>query len=90
MNVLQIGFASTMLLSCLAASSSAGVRVVHASPDTPPVDVYVNTAPGAGAPAIANLAFRGATGYVPLPTDTYRFRVTPSGATSPVPIVTVT
>ncbi len=70
----------------LAASASASVRVIHASPDTPPVDVYVNTTPGAGAPNFTNLAFRQATSYVPLPSANYRFRVTPSGATSPVPI----
>lgn len=70
----------------LAAGAEAGVRVVHASPDAPNVDVYVNTAPGAGAAAISNLAFRSATGYVSLPTSNYRFRVTPAGATSPVVI----
>lgn len=71
---------------CLAQSAEAGVRVVHASPDAPNVDVYVNTAPGGGAPAISNLAFRSATPYVSLPTANYRFRVTPTGATTPVVI----
>lgn len=82
-SLLMVSLAAGLALS---ASAHAGVRVIHASPDTPPVDVYVNTAPGAGAPAITNLPFRSATGYVPLPTDNYRFRVTPAGATSPVPI----
>jgi hypothetical protein len=68
------------------ASAQAGVRVIHASPNTPAVDVYVNTVPGAGAPAIPGLAFTQGTGYVPLPTGNYDFRVTPAGATSPVAI----
>lgn len=68
------------------ASASAGVRVIHASPDAPPVDVYVNGEPGVATPNIAGLAFTQGTGYVPLPSDTYRFRVTPAGAPAPVVI----
>jgi hypothetical protein len=79
-----VALSAIVLLS--AGASSAGVRVIHASPDAPNVDVYVNTAPGAGAPNIANLAYRSATPYVALPTGDYRFRVTPAGATSPVVI----
>lgn len=86
MDLQRIGVLGSLTLALGATNALGGVRVVHASPDTPPVDVYVNTAPGAGAPAITNLPFRSATGYVPLPTASYRFRVTPSGATSPVPI----
>lgn len=70
----------------LSASASAGVRVIHASPDAPPVDVYVNGEPGVAIPAISGLAFTQGTGYVSLPTDTYRFRVTPAGAAAPVVI----
>jgi hypothetical protein len=77
---------SVLVIGALAGTAQAGVRVVHASPDAPNVDVYVNNAPGMGMPAISNLAFTAATGYVPLPTASYRFRVTPTGFTSPVVI----
>lgn len=77
---------SASVVMMLAGTSLAGVRVLHASPDTPNVDVYVNAAPGSAAPNIPNLAFRSITPYIPLPTDNYRFRVTPAGASSPVPI----
>lgn len=77
---------AAMIAGGVAASAMAGVRVIHASPNTPAVDVYVNTLPGAGAPAIEDLAFTQGTGYVPLPTGTYDFRVTPANATIPVAI----
>jgi len=70
----------------VAPAALAGVRVIHASPNTPAVDVYVNTVPGSGNPAIEDLAFTQGTGYVPLPTGTYDFRVTPANATTPVAI----
>lgn len=76
------------IVASLAGTSAAlaGVRVIHASPNTGPVDVYVNTLPGSGAPAIEDLAFTQGTGYVPLPAGTYDFRVTPANATTPVAI----
>ena len=79
---------ATMLIACAGICGSAygGVRVIHASPDAPPVDVYVNGEPGMAMPNIAALAFTQGTGYVPLPSDTYRFRVTPAGAAAPVVI----
>lgn len=77
---------ATIATAGLCASASAGVRVIHASPDAPPVDVYVNGDPGVAVPNIAGLAFTQGTAYVPLPSDTYRFRVTPAGAAAPVVI----
>lgn len=77
--VRALSSSAAVLLSL--ASAHAGVRVIHASPDTPPVDVYVNEAPD-GSPAIAGLAFTQGTGYVGLPTGAYDFRVTPSGSTT--------
>jgi hypothetical protein len=73
-------------LLSMAGQAAASVRVVHASPDAPNVDVFVNGTPGVNAPAITNLAFRSATGYVPLPTANYNFKVTPTGLTAPVVI----
>ena len=79
---------AAMLVACAGICGPAygGVRVIHASPDAPPVDVYVNGDPGVAMPNISGLAFTQGTGYVPLPTDTYRFRVTPAGAAAPVVI----
>lgn len=66
-------------LSGVSAGVAMGdVRVFHASPDTPPVDVYVNEAPD-GTPAIGNLAFTQGTPYIALPSDDYTFRATVAG-----------
>ena len=59
----------------------AKLRVVHASPDAPPVDVWVN-----GAKAFTNLPFEGITDFASLPAGTYNVKVGPTGATSPVVI----
>jgi hypothetical protein len=67
--------------SALAADGRAQVRVVHASPDAPAVDVWVN-----GAVAFSNAPFKGITGYAQLDPDTYNVQVTPTGATTPVVI----
>jgi len=67
--------------SALAQGDSARVRVVHASPDAPAVDVWVN-----GSVAFSNAPFQGITGYAALAPDTYNVQVTPTGATEPVVI----
>jgi hypothetical protein len=59
--------------------SEAGVRVVHASPDAPAVDVYVN-----GQKAISNLAFKEASPWAMLPAGTYDVKVTAAGGTDAV------
>ncbi len=64
----------------------ADVRVFHGSPDAPAVDVYVNTLPGGGSPAISGLGFESITPYIGLPTGLYDFRVTPAGAIDPIVI----
>ncbi|HPC83797.1 MAG TPA: DUF4397 domain-containing protein [Thermoanaerobaculaceae bacterium] len=82
-----LGHAATPLnaiLSTDAPSANAGnarVRVVHASPDAPPVDVWVN-----GAPAFTNVAFEQITTFAAVPAGTYSVKVVPAGATSPVVI----
>ena len=65
-------------------SSVAQVRVVHASPDAPPVDLYVNGA----AAGIDNLEFLDTTGFVELPAGDYSFAVAPAGTdfASAVPV----
>ena len=56
-------------------AADAMVRVVHASPDAPAVDILVN-----GERAIENLAFGAATDYVALPAGEYQVQVVPTGA----------
>jgi hypothetical protein len=59
----------------------ARVRVVHASPDAPAVDVWVNDGI-----AFANAPFKGITDYAALDPATYNVKVVPTGATEPVVI----
>ena len=55
-------------------SDRAMVRVVHASPDAPAVDVWLD-----GEPAIRDLAFGAFTGHAAVPAGSHRVRVTPAG-----------
>jgi hypothetical protein len=55
-----------------AAGGDAMVRVLHASPDAGPVDVYVNSTT---TPAIEDFAFATLTGYLNLPAGAHDFRV---------------
>ena len=64
-----------------AQDTDARVRVVHASPDAPAVDVLVNDAI-----AFENAPFKGITDYASLGADTYNVKVVPTGATEPVVI----
>ena len=67
--------------SALADAHEARVRVVHASPDAPAVDVWVD-----GSVAFSNAPFKGITDYATLAPATYNVQVTPTGATEPVVI----
>lgn len=79
--------ASTPLNAIFSADDPAGntgtarVRVVHASPGAPAVDVWVN-----GSPAFTKVPFEGITGFASVPAGTYNVKVVPAGATSPVVI----
>jgi hypothetical protein len=57
------------------------VRVVHASPDAPNVDVYVD-----GTLAIPNLPFGQATDLLGIPAGARNIKVTPAGLAAPVVI----
>ena len=54
----------------------ADLRVVHASPDAPAVDVVVND--DFGAPLVEDLAFPDFTGFVSVPPADYNVKVTPA------------
>lgn len=63
-------------------AGNARVRVVHLSPTAGNVDVFV-TAVGADLalanPTLANVPFRGVSGYLSVPAGTYQVRVVPAG-----------
>lgn len=52
------------------------LRVIHAVPDAPAVDLYVNQG---DTPIVADLAYGTATGYVAIPAASYTIDVTPAG-----------
>ncbi len=67
-----------MLLPHGAAAQSnpkATVRVVHASPDAPAVDIYVNDKK-----TLSNIAYRRVTSYTALDAGTYTIKVFPTSA----------
>ena len=57
------------------AADEARVRVVHASPDAPAVDVYAN-----GSRVLSNVPFKGASDYLSVPAGNYTFEVRAAGA----------
>lgn len=63
------------------AQSTAMVRAVHMAPGAPNVDIAVD-----GQRAFANLAFKAATDYAPVPAGQRNVKVTPAGAAAPVVI----
>ena len=65
----------------MAQDGSARVRVVHASPDAPAVDVWVD-----GSIAFSNAPFKGITDYAALSPATYNVQVSPTGETAPIVI----
>ena len=67
--------------SALAQDDMARVRVVHASPDAPAVDIWVD-----GSIAFSNAPFKGITDYASLAAGTYNVQVSPTGATEPIVI----
>jgi len=59
----------------------ARVMVLHASPDAPAVDVWVN-----GSVVFSNLAFEESSEFAEVPAGTYTVAVSPTGATEPIVI----
>ncbi|HEX2280602.1 MAG TPA: DUF4397 domain-containing protein, partial [Thermomicrobiales bacterium] len=54
--------------------SDACLNIIHASPDAPAVDVYVN-----GAKALGDLAFSETSGWVAVPAGEHQAQVTAAG-----------
>ena len=78
--------AASLLLAGLTfgQAPSARVRVVHASPDAPAVDIYVD-----GAVALDGIPFDTATDYVPVPAGQRIFQVFVAGTQTKVAEVNV-
>lgn len=86
----RIALAAMLLLvlgvqAVSAQAEDAMIRVVHASPDAPAVDIWVN-----GEVAIQALAFGEATDYVNLPAGDYDIAVTPAGGTAEDAVIEAT
>ena len=83
---LVAAFALVFLALPAAAQTSNGlVRVIHASPDAPAVDVFVN-----GERALEGAEFRDVSNYLPLPAGEYTFQVAPAGAGVDAAVITAT
>ncbi len=68
--------ASHFSVNVAVAQSAARIRVVHASPDAPAVDVYVN-----GTKAFANATYKAITPYAETPAGSKLIQVVPTGKT---------
>ena len=73
-----LGLVAAMALP-VAAQDEAFVRVVHASPDAPNVDVWVD-----GETVLTDVPFTAVSDYLTLPAGTYNVQVTATGSTDPV------
>ncbi len=58
----------------IGSETDACVNVIHASPDAPAVDVWVN-----GTPALQGVQFGDFSGWIALPAGDYQIQVTPAG-----------
>ena len=63
----------------------ACINVVHASPDAPGVDVYLD-----GAVALTNLEFGSVSGWVAVPAGEHQVQVTPTGADASAAVIDAT
>ncbi len=76
-----LALALVLVVPVMADNHGPNVRAVHASPDAPAVDVWVD-----GAPAFKNAPFKGVTAYAMLSGGMHNFQIVPAGATEPVVI----
>jgi hypothetical protein len=66
--------------------ANANVRVIHLSPEAPPVDVFLNQAT---MPAVTNLAFQSGTGYLSVAAADYRIDVSANGSAANQSVLSV-
>lgn len=67
--------------SAFAQAGGAKVRAIHASPDAPAVDIWVD-----GNKALTNVPFKAISDYLNLPAGSHQLKVVPTGATEPAVI----
>jgi hypothetical protein len=77
--------ALALVPSAFAQAGTAKVRVIHASPDAPAVDVFVN-----GNIALSNVPFFTASDYLDLPAGSYRVQVAPTGQPASAAVIDAT
>lgn len=63
------------LVTGAGANDEARVRVIHASPDAPNVDIYAN-----GNAVLTDVPFEASSGYLEVPAGAYTFEVFPAGS----------
>ena len=79
-------FAALATVATTAAADEARLRVLHASPDAPAVDIYVD-----GAEVVPDLAYPDITGYLELAGGSYLVEVFPASADgSGAPVISAT
>lgn len=83
--IARLAIAVVLLLSfagVASAADTANVRVLHASPDAPAVDVYLDDTKVS---ALTNVPFGAISGYLPIPAGAHNVKVYATGdTTSPV------
>jgi hypothetical protein len=65
----------TITIKTVATSATARVRAIHASPDAPAVDIYLD-----GAKVLTNVPFFTASSYLDVPTGSHQLQITANGA----------
>jgi len=84
--LLFAAFALVFLAMPAGAQSGNGlVRVIHASPDAPAVDVFVD-----GTRVLAGVEFKAVSNYLPVPAGEHTFQVAPAGAGVGGAVITAT
>jgi len=66
-------------------SGKVKIRVVHASPDAPNIDLKLDN--GSGTALFSNLAFKDITSYLEVDPGTFTFAITPTGSTDEVVVL---
>lgn len=77
---LLVAFAA-LIPSISSAQGTNKVRIMHASPDAPAVDIYVG-----GNRVLSNVPFFAASDYLSLPDGTFQVAITPAGASTDVSV----
>ncbi len=85
LSALALVFSFVMLPNTFAQSENARVRVVHASPDAPAVDVFVD-----GNRVLTDVPFFAASDYLELAPGEHRFQVAPAGEAAEASVIDTT